>query len=201
MEQTIIEGIEQYGYIAILFFLFLETIFPPIPSEVILLSTGVAVAHTQMTAPMVIGVSTFGSFLGATLWYIVGRKVPLGKIKSWSTYGFLSKAGVEYDSIVKGREVFFTKGKWIVFFGRFIPMLRSVISIPAGMAKMNFFTFSLFTLLGSGVWNGLSIYIGYRAGDSWRELLKFFHYYTEVIVVFGIIVLGGLLVLWKKRRN
>ncbi|MDO5713759.1 MAG: DedA family protein [Tissierellia bacterium] len=200
MEQTIINAIETYGYVAVFTLLLLETVFPPIPSEVILLTTGVAVAHTEMTGMAAIGFSTFGSYIGACLLYTLGRKVPLEKLRTWSTKGIMAKFGLDYTSILKGKRIFQEKGNLIVFFGRFIPMIRSIISIPAGMSKMNFFSFSLFTLLGSGLWNSLSICIGYKAGDSWRDILRFFHYYTEIILIILVIVLGGLFYLWKRRN-
>lgn len=199
MDQTIIDGIESYGYGAILLFLLLETVFPPLPSEVILLTAGVAVAKTDMNGLYALLSATAGSYFGALILYTLGRVVPLERLKASATDGYMGKVGMNYNIILRMQRIFHQKGRPIVFFGRFIPVIRSLISIPAGMAKMDLPSFSLFTILGSAFWNGLNIYIGYRAGDSWRELIRFFKYYSNRFLIILLIILGGFI--WYRRRK
>ena len=95
---------------------------------------------------------------------------------------------------------FFTKyGKPSVFFGRLIPGVRSLISIPAGLGKMNLVTFGLWTTLGSGIWNAILIYLGYVLGDNWEKATEYADTYSNVIYVVLLLIILGFLVFFIRR--
>ena len=151
MQELVIQIIEQWGYIGVAMLIAIENIFPPIPSEVILAFGGFMTTKTTLNAIGVIIAATIGSTVGAIVLYLIGRilnKERLEKIVSGEIGKVLRlKAG----DIEKADKWFDTKGQKTVFICRFIPIVRSLISIPAGMSEMNFLKFLLYTVLGSTI--------------------------------------------------
>ena len=151
MQELVIQIIEQWGYIGVAMLIAIENIFPPIPSEVILAFGGFMTTKTTLNAIGVIIAATIGSTVGAIVLYLIGRilnKERLEKIVSGKIGKVLRlKAG----DIEKADKWFDTKGQKTVFICRFIPIVRSLISIPAGMSEMNFLKFLLYTVLVSTI--------------------------------------------------
>ena len=154
------QAIDALGEWGVGLFTLVETVFPPIPSEVILPLAGFLARQGSMSLWLVIVTSTLGAYLGALLLYWLGARLGLERSVRW-----LSRLPlVDREDFEKAADWFDRHGRPAIFFGRLIPGVRSLISLPAGAQKMNLVSFSLFTIAGSGLWNGLLIGLGARRG-------------------------------------
>jgi membrane protein DedA with SNARE-associated domain len=175
----------------------IETVFPPIPSEIILPLAGFLAAAGAMSLPLVIVAATAGSWLGALVLYGLGRRFGHERAVRW-----LSRLPlVDADDFEKAASWFRRHGRTAVLFGRLVPGVRSLISLPAGSERMPLLPFSLFTIAGSAVWNTLLIGLGAALGSRY-ELVESWSGYLDYAVYAAI---GGLL-LWLvvrrlRRRN
>ena len=158
---------DAVGGIGVSLAIALESIFPPIPSEVILPLAGFTAARGSFGVIEAIIWATVGSLLGAWALYGIARWIGLERIQR-----IVDRIpGVDREDVAKADRWFTRYGHWSVLIGRVIPVVRSLISIPAGFNKMNFLTFSGWTLLGSAVWNTILICAGYLLGDQWCSIL------------------------------
>lgn len=184
MLTSFIEFINLYGYKAILVLITLENIFPPIPCELILTFSGFLTTISNLDPPGVIIVATLGSYLGAVILYCCGYLIDYNRLISFLT----NKLHFNNDSVYRSINWFDRYGKIIVFLGRLIPIIRSLISIPAGITKMNFFNFSIYTIIGSLIWNAVLVYFGIFLGDNW-QLISFYLQRYSIIIVFILIII------------
>lgn len=184
MLTSFIEFINLYGYKAILVLITLENIFPPIPCELILTFSGFLTTISNLDPPGVIIVATLGSYLGAIILYCCGYLIDYNRLISFLT----NKLHFNNDSVYRSINWFDRYGKIIVFLGRLIPIIRSLISIPAGITKMNFFNFSIYTIIGSLIWNAVLVYFGIFLGDNW-QLISFYLQRYSIIIVFILIII------------
>lgn len=184
MLTSFIEFINLYGYKAILVLITLENIFPPIPCELILTFSGFLTTISNLDPPGVIIVATLGSYLGAVILYCCGYLIDYNRLISFLT----NKLHFNNDSVYRSINWFDQYGKIIVFLGRLIPIIRSLISIPAGITKMNFFNFSIYTIIGSLIWNAVLVYFGIFLGDNW-QLISFYLQRYSIIIVFILIII------------
>lgn len=188
MENLVIEILNSYGYFGIGLLILIENLFPPIPSELILTFGGFMTINTNMTVLGVIIVSTIGSLLGAILLYYLGKTLNrerLIKIVK-SKYGKLLK--IKPNDIELADKWFDTKGNKTVFFCRFIPVVRSLISIPAGMSDMSLLKFIIYTTFGSLIWNTLLICIGAFAGDKKDYFLNIIDGVSYIILLIIVVI-------------
>ena len=185
MNNFIINIMNKYGYIGILFLITIENIFPPIPSEVILTLGGFMTSKDGVNMSLfgVIMYSTFGSMIGAIILYYVGyifNKDRLLKIVR-------SKVGkilcLKESDIVKSDSSFNKNGDLTVLYCRFIPIVRSLISIPAGVNKMKFSIFLLYTFVGSLIWNTVLVSLGKLVGENYMVVAEVFSKYSKVILI------------------
>ncbi|MBD8703125.1 DedA family protein [Frigoribacterium sp. CFBP 13712] len=178
---------------------FIETIFPPIPSELILPLAGALAGSGDMNIGLLIVVTTLGAYVGALVLYLLGAKLGLERSIRW-----LSKLPlVDREDFDKAAGWFHRHGRSAVFFGRFIPGVRSLISLPAGADRMPLVTFSLFTIVGSGIWNTLLISLGAALGTQY-ELIDEYAKYLDYIVygaIAGVIVWLVVRALLRRRRR
>lgn len=202
MENWITDIMSQYGYIGIFLLIMLENIFPPIPSEVILTFGGYMTTQSSMTEMGVILVSTAGSIAGAVILYGIGRMLDVKRLeKIVDRYGRVLR--LTRKDIYKADSWFDKYGIWTVLFCRLIPLIRSLISIPAGMSNMKFGLFLLFTTLGTLIWNTILVSVGAAVGDNWESIVAVMDVYSNIVYV--LLVLAGLAVIWwylrfRKRR-
>jgi membrane protein DedA with SNARE-associated domain len=190
---TLMEGIGEWG---VGLFTLLETVFPPIPSEVILPLAGFLSQQGQLNRELVVVTSTLGAYLGGLLLYALGAALGLERSIRW-----LSKLPlVDRDDFEKAALWFTRHGRAAIFFGRLIPGVRSLISLPAGASRMNLVTFSLFTIAGSGIWNALLIYLGAALGTQYELIDRYSKYinYAVCLAIAGVIVW---LVVRRLRRR
>lgn len=202
MQTWIIDIMNHYGYIGIILLIAIENIFPPIPSEVILTFGGFMTTYTSLTVWGVILAATAGSLLGAIALYGVGRFLSperLGDILDGKLGQVLH---FKREDVFKACEWFNKKGKSTVLFCRCIPVVRSLISIPAGMSKMKLGIFFLMTAFGSLAWNILLVYLGVTAGASWEKIVSGTDVYTKVtVVVLAVIFIVGAFLFIKKKMK
>lgn len=202
MEEIILEILNDYGYVGIFFLITIENLFPPIPSEVILTFGGFVTTHSNLSIIGVITSATLGSVVGAIILYMIGRIFNANRIETfvskWHRYLRISPKDIQ-----RATAWFRKNQKWAVFYCRFVPLLRSLISLPAGMARMSFTPFLLLTTLGSLIWNAVLIIIGAYVGESWTTIVKFMDVYSNITYV-GLVVLFIVFLYWyfsKYRRR
>lgn len=200
MQNLIIQIINQYGYIGISLLIAIENIFPPIPSEVILTFGGFITTYTSINIWGVILSATVGSLLGALVLYGIGRWLKAERLEQWVNGKWGKLLHFKKEDISKAVDKFSTHGKSTIFFCRFIPIVRSLISIPAGIAKMNMVTFLTLTAAGTFIWNVVLVYLGSFAGASWEKIVEYMNTYSAIAVV-AILILATIaaLLFYKKR--
>ena len=167
MHEFIIEAIARGGYLGIALLMAIENVFPPIPSEVIMGIGGVLVARGQMEFWPLLAAGTVGCTAGNYFWFWIGDRWGYKRLAP-----FIEKHGrwltLDWEHIEQASRFFRRHGQWVVFFLRFSPFLRTIISLPAGLSLMNKWRFLVFTFLGAGIWNVLSI-LGGELLASWLE--------------------------------
>ena len=196
MQGIITEVIGKFGYLGIVILIFIENIFPPIPSEVILTFGGFLTTCTEITVLGTTFFSTIGSVFGAIVLYGVGRLMSPERLDKIIDGKIGKRLHFKKADIENARESFLKKGNNTVFFCRFVPIVRSLISIPAGMSGMNYVHFLILTTLGSFAWNLVLISFGAFAGKSWEKAAKYFAGYSDVVRI-ALWMLVGIFVLKK----
>lgn len=197
MEQWIQQIIEQFGYWGVLFLIFIENVFPPIPSELILVFGGFFTTTTSLTPVWMIVAATVGALIGAVVLYGIGLYFDRERLESWvERYG--KRIYLKIDDVHMADRWFDRFGPKLVFFGRFIPVVRSLISVPAGMSNMPFLKFLTLTTLGTLIWNTVLIYIGVYVGENWQVWLGYIETYSHAMyVVLGLAIIA--FVVWIVR--
>ena len=202
MEAIIISMVNKFGYLGIILLIAIENIFPPIPSEVILTFGGFATTISNITVIGTIIASTVGSVLGAIALYWIGRFLNEERIDKLAESKVGKVLGLQKQDIHKAFSWFDSKGKFAVFFGRFIPIVRSLVSIPAGMAKMAMIPFLLLTTVGSLIWNTVLITLGRIAGASWSKIAGYVGGYSDIVLIgFIIIFILGIVAFYIKKSG
>lgn len=202
MEAGIINIMNNYGYLGIILLIAIENLFPPIPSEVILTFGGFATTISNITVIGTIIASTVGSVLGAIILYYIGTILNEHRIESIVRGRIGRFLGLKANDIKKAVTWFNKKGTYAVFIGRFIPIIRSLVSIPAGMAKMSMGIFLFLTTIGSLIWNTVLILLGRIAGKSWGIIAEKIGGYSDfVIIVFALVFVLGILLSYFKRNK
>lgn len=192
--------IEHFGYLALLLLIAIENIFPPIPSEIILTLSGFLATKTSLTIIGIIIFSTLGSLLGAIILFSISRNLTLLRLEAILNTSFCKLLGFKKEDAQKAINWFDKYGSGAILYGRCIPIVRSLISIPAGIAHVTWKKFILFTTLGSLVWNSILILLGFYTGKNWTTVVKIFDDYTLIIAAFIGMVLIYLAYKWYKAR-
>lgn len=202
MQEVIISIMNQFGYLGILLLIMIENVFPPIPSEIILCFGGFMTTSTKLTIVGVIISATIGSVLGAIILYFIGKilnKERLIKIVSGKVGKILR---LKEKDIEMADKWFDTKGAKTVFICRFIPIVRSLISIPAGMSEMPFTKFLILTTLGTAIWNTVLTVLGSIMGDNWSKIVEIIDKYANITLIILIVVFAvGVTYFYYKRTK
>ncbi len=181
--QFLLHAIGYGGYTGIFLLMFLESSFFPFPSEVVVPPAAYLAAKGDMNLIFVVSAATTGSLFGGLFNYYISYKLGYPFLIKYGNYIGLSKKSL--DKVCN----FFTKhGEISTFIGRLLPGIRQYISLPAGMAKMNIAMFSLFTLLGAGIWVGILAFIGYSVGNHPELVRKMLHKSYVYIIIFSAII-------------
>ena len=197
MEDYILNILSKFSYLGIFFLIFIENVFPPIPSELILVFGGFISKSLNLNFLLLVVFATLGSSTGAIILYYAGKKIPLEKMESFLEKKWVKRLGFKPGDIKKSLKYFEKYSTFAVFFGRCIPVVRSLISIPAGMQNMSLRKFLIYTTIGSGIWNTLLIYIGRVTQDKWKEGLLILERYSNRIL--GLIILAFIVKFLVKR--
>ncbi|WP_423606982.1 DedA family protein [Sphingomonas sp. MS122] len=200
MTEFILNLIAWGGYVGIFILMTLENVFPPIPSEVIMGFGGMAVARGDMNMTPLLIWGTAGTTLGNLFWYAVGRWIGYQRLRP-----FVDRHGrwltLRWED-VEGLNRFFRRhGLWVVFVFRFLPTFRTMISLPAGMARMGLPRFLLATFAGSAIWNAILAYAGLLLGSRFEQLQD---YVGPLAIGFTVVALAYYLwrvVTWQERPS
>lgn len=200
LTEWVLSIMEQLGYIGIAILMFLDNIFPPIPSEIIMPSAGYAASQNQLTLIGVIIAGCLGSLIAAALLYWVGYKFNHNTI-----FNFIDRYGkylfIQSEDVQKSLIWFKKYGHRIVFFGRMIPAARSLISIPAGMSRMPFWKFMFYSSLGTIIWTTFLAYIGFYFGENLALMHQIFNQVGYFIIAIIVIIIIWMWYRHHQRKN
>ncbi|QTD40450.1 DedA family protein [Sporosarcina sp. Te-1] len=197
MENWITEFMSDFGYIGICLLILIENVFPPIPSEVILTFGGFMTTYSGMTVVGVILAATAGSVVGAMILFSIGMLFDVERLERLvDRWGGILR--ITRKDIHRVDAWFRRFGVWAVLLCRLVPLVRSLISVPAGMARMNFPLFILLTAIGSLAWNTILVLVGAKLGENWDAVLEYMDIYSTVVYI--LLGIGGIAVcLWYIR--
>lgn len=194
MDDWIIRLVGETGYWGVGFLMFLETVFPPVPSEVIMTIAGVSAARGNMTFGGVVASGTAGAMLGNYLWFLLAVKFGKERLQR-----FLEKHGrwltLHWTDVERGQALFTKHGSIIVMVARMLPTFRSLISIPAGIFEMSHRRFLVFSAIGTAGWSAALAGAGYALGSQFADVEKILGPLSTAIIM--LIVLGYL---WRLFR-
>lgn len=187
MADWIIDFISTGGYPAIAALMLLETIFPPIPSELVVPFAGFAAAQGRLDIWLVVISAFVGSVSGALVLYWVGKLIKDEKLEQ-----FVQKHGrwltLDVDDLRKSRRWFDRYSRTAVLFGRLIPAIRSLISIPAGITKMSIVSFFIFSAIGTAVWSSVLAWTGYVLGQDYERIRHIIDPLTSIVVLIVVVI-------------
>lgn len=200
METLLIDFMNQFGYVAVAAIVFLECAFPPIPSEVVLPAAGAACLTTQMTLPGVIIAATIGATAGATFFYGVGRILSRERLGAFFETRGMRMLGFKRADVERAISWFDRKGQISVLICRCVPVVRSLVSVPAGTARMKLPKFFAYTFIGSALWNTLLCGLGFGAGSAWQTASAQISGATDV-ATYPIVALCIVAACWWAARR
>lgn len=183
VQAWILEIMNTFGYLGIALLIMIENIFPPIPSEVILTFGGFLTTYTHLTVFGVVLTSTIGSVAGAIILYYVGRLLSKERLEKLVAGKVGKILRFKQEDIDKAMNRFERSGNSTVLVCRCVPIVRSLISIPAGMTKMPMGRFLLLTTIGSSVWNMILVNLGAFFGASWEKILFYMDHYSNIVLI------------------
>lgn len=201
MQEFVMSFMNHFGYFGVFLLIAIENIFPPIPSEVILLFGGFVTTYTKLNIILMTLFATLGSLVGAILLYYIGKIFNYEKLQKLVSGKIGRILHLKKDDITRADKWFNQKGNVAVFFCRFIPLVRSFISIPAGMNKMNIVKFIIYTTIGSLIWNFVLILLGAKTKENWTSILKLLNTYSIFIVIILLLLLILITIYFYKKRK
>jgi membrane protein DedA with SNARE-associated domain len=188
--------VESAGYFGVFLMIVLENVFPPIPSEAILPLAGFLAGEGRFWLPAVILAATLGAVVGALILYYVAYAIGDARVR-WLINRYGKWFAVAESDLDKANAWFDRYGGIAVFICRMVPIIRSLVSLPAGLRRMNLTSFIIYTAIGSGIWNSILIIAGWWLGDNWEDVSTVVDYleYPMYVVILGAIVWF----IWKKK--
>lgn len=198
LTHLIITIISTSGYLGVFLLMSAESALIPIPSEVTMPFAGYLATTGRFNIYLVILTGAFANLIGSILAYWLGywgeEHVVRILIKKYGKYLLLTEG--EYD---RSERWFRKYGEKITFFSRILPIVRTFISLPAGVAKMNFWKFSFFTFFGSLIWSGLLVYIGFVLGKNWQSISGYYRKF-EFLIILAVVALGIYYIVHKLQK-
>lgn len=177
--------IDTTGYISVYLLMVAESMVFPIPSEAVMPFAGFLVESGRFSFILVIIVSTCGSITGSLLSYFIGAKMGEPFIKKFGRFFLLN-----IDDLNATKKFFSRFGEITIFVSRFIPVIRHLISLPAGMGKMNLFRFSIYTLIGAGLWNTFLTWVGFKLKQNWPTVMKYSQTIDHAVLLILVLLFG-----------
>ena len=195
--EALLSIIRELGYLGIFIGMTIESSFFPFPSEIILIPAGTLIARGEMTFFPVFFAGLLGSLTGALINFFLalflGRKTVEFLVSRYGKFLFITKRNLK-----KSDAYFRRHGEITTFVGRLIPIVRQLISLPAGFSKMNLLKFVLFTALGAGIWTAVLIYVGFFFGSQVESTLKLI---TLTILLLSLLLIIAYILINKKRKT
>lgn len=181
------EIIDSFGYVGVALMMFIENIFPPIPSEVVMPFAGFLVTRGTFTFVGIVIAGTIGSVVGALPIYYLGVRLTKERVRR-----LIRRHGrwflVDESDFERAIGLFHEHGWTMIFVGRLIPGVRSLISLPAGLDRMPLMPFLFFTALGTGLWSALLGYAGVALGENWQRILVFLDQYQIILLIVVVLL-------------
>jgi membrane protein DedA with SNARE-associated domain len=191
--------IEQTGYVGVFLLMFLETVFPPIPSEVIMPIAGVQAGQGELSLWAVIVSGAAGAMLGNLFWYALARVIGLKRFRP-----FIVRYGrwltIDWDDVEKAERLFGRFGSAIVSLGRMLPTIRSVVSIPAGLLNMRLRSFLVWSTLGTIAWTAALATAGWGLGKAFRDIDKVLGPLSTAVILLIVALYIWRQLTWRKRH-
>jgi membrane protein DedA with SNARE-associated domain len=187
MFDWIVEFVREGGYPGIALLMFLENVFPPIPSELIMPLAGFVAASGDMNLGLVVLSGTAGSLAGAVLWYFVGVWLGNGRVE-WAILRFGRVLTMDLQDLQNARTWFRWKAHWAVFLGRLVPTVRTLISVPAGIAPMPLPSFMMWTSLGTACWTAILASAGYLLESQYEVVESYVDPVSKLVVAAVVLV-------------
>lgn len=197
MVEWIIHTMESLGYWGIGLLMFLENLFPPIPSELIMPLAGFTIARGTMDFVPAIAAGVIGTVLGTLPWYFAGAYFGERRLMNWADrYGkWLTLSSRDIERSIAW---FNQYGKVAVFLCRLVPGVRTLISLPAGLARMNLGIFLLYSTGGTLIWTSLLTFAGYLLGDNYEQVEHYLGPVSKIVLVLLLVAFG--IWLWRRQR-
>lgn len=190
--------IDSLGAVGVGLLVALENIVPPIPSEIVLAMAGYLAGEGEINVVLVTVAATAGSVAGALALYWIGAALGEDRLKRWLDRVPL----VERDDLEKADRWFERYGGWAVFLGRMVPVVRSLVSVPAGADRMPLGRFLALTTLGSGIWNSLFVGLGYALGSRWSQIDRYSTWFDlAIFAILGVTVVTWVVKRLRRRRD
>lgn len=198
MFDWVVSTIEGWGYLGVLLLMVAENVFPPIPSEVIMPLAGFLAGSGKLSLTLTILVGTLGSVLGTLMWYYIGMWFGEERLKRFAArHGRLLT--LSPGDIAAAHDWFQRHGAMAVFFGRMIPAIRTLISVPAGLARMPLWKFLFFTVIGSALWTGVLTFAGLLLHENYALVADWVDPLSKLVVVTVIVVYLWRVITWKPH--
>jgi membrane protein DedA with SNARE-associated domain len=191
---TIVEVVGQLSYWGIFIMMFLESTFFPFPSEVAMIPAGYLASKGDMNLILVIVVGTLGSLLGALFNYYLAKKYGRKGVLAFGKYFFFNE-----DKLLKMEKFFLKHGSFSTFVSRLIPGVRQLVSLPAGLSRMDLDKFTLYTTLGASLWVTVLTLLGYFIGSNEALLNVYLH--QIVLITLGLIIIGVIVYLFMNKKS
>ncbi len=195
LAQTLVELILDWGYIGIFCLMVVESSFIPFPSEIVLIPAGYLASQGQMSIGMIMGSALSGSLVGAFINYYLALRMGRKILQKYGKYFFIQESALE-----KMDNYFEKHGHISTFIGRLIPGIRQLISIPAGLARMNLVVFSTYTALGAGIWALILTMLGYFIGEN-QELIDTYLKQITIIILVVLFLLASWYTFYQRKRR
>ncbi len=191
--------VASMGYPGVFLLITLESTLVPIPSELVMPFAGYMAAKGVFSLPLILIINSVAALLGSGICYYIGAKGGKPFLERYGKFFLLRQHDLE-----KTERVFAKHGKWVILIGRFLPVVRHIISIPAGIARMPLKTFFLQTFIGSTIWGGFLILLGYYLGENWEAVANKFKRIDLVIgvcIVLALVALGIRFIVRRRRER
>lgn len=189
--------IDSLGALGVAVLVALESIIPPIPSEIVLAMAGYLSSQGRFNVVLIVLAATAGSLVGALVLYWLGAALGEERLKRWLDHIPL----VDRDDLEQADRWFERHGRWAVLIGRVVPVVRSLVSVPAGANRLPLGEFVLLTTLGSGVWNALIVGLGFALGSQWQQVDKYSSWFNYAIfAVFAVMIVSWAAKKIRRRR-
>ncbi|TRW96307.1 DedA family protein [Paracoccus sp. M683] len=198
MFDWVVTTIDSWGYLGVLLLMVAENVFPPIPSEVIMPLAGFLVGSGKMSLTLTVLIGTLGSVLGTLMWYYVGMWFGTERLKRFAArYGrWLTVSPGDIDA---AHDWFQRHGAMAVFFGRMIPAIRTLISVPAGLARMPLWKFLAYTVAGSAIWTGLLTFAGLILHENYARVADYVDPLSKLVVITVVVIYLYRVITWKPH--